>query len=69
MKLSLFNKHEHIVSIFCMNKTKKFLIYRGRVEINDSIFGWICFFFHSLSIVHKEYESLETARKIRVNVM
>lgn len=55
--------------ILSMNKTKKFIIYRGRVEVYDSIFGWICFFFHSLSIVDKEYESLETEIKIWVNVI
>ena len=55
--------------IVSMNKTKKFTIYRGRVEIDDSIFGRICFFFHSLSVVDKEYESLETEIKIWVNVM
>lgn len=42
-----------------MNKTKQFVIYRGRVEVDDSIFGWICFFFHSLSVVDKEYEALK----------
>ena len=45
-----------------MNKEN--VIYRGRVEVDDGIFGWIFFFFHSLSVVDKEYETLKTATKI-----
>lgn len=53
--------YELIVS---MNKEKQFMIYRGRVEVDDGIFGWIFFFFHSLSVVDKEYETLKPATKI-----